>query len=260
MSTDLIYPEKYINTIIAGDNMDALPNIPDNTVDLIVTDPPYALNFMGKKWDAALPPVETWKECLRVLKPGAFAFIMCTPRQDCMSRMIINLEDAGFMVNFSPIFWTYGTGFPKAANVGKLIDKRLGAERKDLGESPNWRESKRDREKNGSMEVRGQNAGRITAPATPEAKAFNGSYCGLQLKPALEVVLVAMKPLEEKTYIDQALGNGKGVTWLDDGRIPYSTAGDKEQLIAEVINITYLASFGFITGNFRFQNGFTNTH
>ncbi len=106
---------KQDSTVIHGVSPQASSELPDESMDCMVTDPPYGISMMGRDWDRAVPSVEIWKECLRVLKPGAFAFVMCIPRQDCLSRMIINLEDAGFMVNFSPIYWTYATGFPKAA-------------------------------------------------------------------------------------------------------------------------------------------------
>ncbi|RLC37006.1 hypothetical protein DRH29_03235 [candidate division Kazan bacterium] len=134
-----------------------------------------------------------WKECLRILKPGAFAFVICIPRQDCLSRMIVSLEDAGFDVSFTSIYWVYASGFPKAMNISKMVDKKKAIINKD--------DSK-------------------------EAKALDGSYAGFQPKPALEVILVAMKPLETKTYIGQALKNRKGITWLDDGRIPYRGSND----------------------------------
>ena len=90
-----------------GDSREVLPSLPADSVDLVVTDPPYGISFMGKSWDKALPDRKIWEECLRVLKPGGFAFVMCIPRADCLSRMIISLEDAGFLVNFTPIFWAY---------------------------------------------------------------------------------------------------------------------------------------------------------
>src|SRR5207302_1574406 len=89
-------------------------------------DPPYGYSFMGKDWDKAVPPTEVWKECLRVLKPGAFAFIMSAPRLDVLSQMSLRIEQAGFEIGFTPIFWTYATGFPKAMNVGKAVDERSG--------------------------------------------------------------------------------------------------------------------------------------
>ena len=99
-----------------------------NSVDLIATDPPYAISFMSKTWDKSLVSVEVWKECLRVLKPGAFAFIMSAPRQDVLSRMIVNIEDAGFKTDFTGIYWTYFSGFPKSLNVEKKILKDLEEE------------------------------------------------------------------------------------------------------------------------------------
>ena len=121
------------NTIICGDCLEVMRQMPDASVDLVVTDPPYGLTsgknpkggFMGKAWDKAVPSVDIWRECLRVLKPGAFAFVMCIPRQDCLARMIVNLEDAGFNVNFSGLTWCYATGFPKSHNVFKGLKKGL---------------------------------------------------------------------------------------------------------------------------------------
>ena len=157
--------------------------MPDNSVDLLLPDPPYGLEYMGKDWDKALPSIEIWREGLRVLKPGALAFIMSSSRQDLQARMVINLQDAGFEVNFSPFFWAYHTGFASAHNIQEKLKKRPGV----------------DPEK---------------------AKNFEGAYVGFNLKPAVEIIIVARKPLEEKTLTDQALSNGKGITWLDDCMIP----------------------------------------
>ena len=125
------------NKILHGDSLDLLKELDDNSVDSIVTDPPYGYSFMGKDWDKALPSIDIWKECVRVLKPGAFAFVMSAPRSDVHSRMCLMLEDAGFRIDFTPIAWTYATGFPKAMNIGKKVDKRLGAERKVVGKKKN---------------------------------------------------------------------------------------------------------------------------
>jgi site-specific DNA-methyltransferase (adenine-specific) len=186
--------------------------LPDDSVDLIATDPPYGLKFMGLKWDKAIPRQEIFNEMLRVLKPGAFAFVMTLPRQDLMSRMIIRLEDAGFNVNFSPIFWVYATGWNKSMNMSKAIDKAAGNERKGLFKKGVGQDTGYNRKFKQEYETGN--------PVSPEAQKFDGSYAGMQLKPACEIILVAMKPLTEKTYIEQALKNGKGVTWLDGGRIP----------------------------------------
>ena len=106
----------------------ALKQIPDETIDCIVTDPPYGYSFMGKDWDKVVPSVEVWKECLRVLKAGAFMFVMSAPRQDVLSQMIIRLGQAGFEIGFTSIFWAYPTGFPKAMNINKKILKSLADE------------------------------------------------------------------------------------------------------------------------------------
>lgn len=125
---------------------------PDDHFDCLVTDPPYGYGFMGKDWDKAVVGVKVWKEVYRVMKPGAFGFVMSAPRQDVLARMIVNLQDAGFETGFTSIYWTYATGFPKAGNIGKMVDKRLGVER-----------------------------------ASPLAKTLDGSYAGFQPKPAVEV-------------------------------------------------------------------------
>jgi DNA modification methylase len=109
-----------------GDSAEVLKELKDNSVDLLATDPPYGIEFMGKSWDKVLPPKDIWKECYRVLKPGSFIAVMSSPRSDVLYRMIKDLEDAGFDMSFSPIMWTYHTGFPKASDVSKMIDKRGG--------------------------------------------------------------------------------------------------------------------------------------
>ncbi len=232
-----------MNKIINGDSLKVLKKLEDESVDLVCTDPPYGYSFMGKDWDKVVPSVEIWKECLRVLKPGGFCFVMSAPRIDVQSRMGTKLEDAGFQTNFSPIYWTYATGFPKATNVGKAVDKKLGKKRKVVGkykhprsiekgvEDKNWGDKSMSNTLEGyitqgddkrTLEERLQ----ITEPSSDEAKNLDGSYVGYQPKPAVEVILVCMKPIEEKSYIDQALNNGKGITWLDDCRIPYQSEKD----------------------------------
>lgn len=198
-----------------------------NQVDLIVTDPPYGISFMGKDWDKALPDVKVWKECFRVLKPGGFAYIMSLPRSDVQWRMTRDLEEVGFNVAFTPLYWTYATGFPKAGNIGKLVDKRLGAEREKIpvdatagtrymsnaGNHRPWMDDP-------NHKIDGKE------PVSDKAKELDGSYAGFQPKPAVEVIIVAMKPLSEKTYTDQAMKNSKGITWLNDCRIPFGIESD----------------------------------
>ena len=111
--------------ILTGDCLESMKKMPDNSVDLVVTDPPYGYNFMGKDWDKAVPSIDIWKECLRVLKPGAFAFVMSAPRQDVLSQMIVRLGDAGFDTDFTSMYWTFSSGFPKSLSIHKKIQKDI---------------------------------------------------------------------------------------------------------------------------------------
>jgi predicted methyltransferase len=115
-STSNVWQLNFDNQILIGDCAETLKGVETESVDLIVTDPPYGYNFMGLDWDKALPSPEALKECIRVLKSGGFAFIMCSPRIDVMSRMGVLLQDAGFETNFSMITWVYNTGFPKSVS------------------------------------------------------------------------------------------------------------------------------------------------
>ena len=125
-----------LNKIHNIDCLEGMRQMDENSVDAVITDPPYALvsgmyqdgkqysgGFMGKKWDAQLPSIAIWRECLRVLKPGAFAFIMSAPRFDVLTEMGRRIAQAGFRIDFSPIYWTYASGFPKALNIKKKLIK-----------------------------------------------------------------------------------------------------------------------------------------
>jgi hypothetical protein len=213
--------------LLQGDCLSHLATLKADSVDLICTDPPYGIGFQGKAWDsfATAPPhahrarrkpmgrgtssavigdtpsggrsafqsfmLATAKACLRVLKPGAFMFVTMTPRQDSLARVITALEEAGFAMGFTSLYWSYASGFPKALNVGKAIDRRRGAKRKITGR----------RRQN---DMRGGNhgsAGRTFlepirgGAVSPQARALDGAYGGFQPKPAVEVIIVAMKPL-----------------------------------------------------------------
>ncbi len=156
--------------LINGDCLEELKKLDDNSVDLLCTDPPYGYGFMGKHWDTFKEKDSTksqqvgwmspgmkkdtygmkeffdpiWKECLRVLKPGALAFVMSAPRSDVQTIMSQTLRDAGFDISFTPIYWTYASGFPKAMNIGKMIDKRDGNKREVIGIDKNSAPDLRD--------------------------------------------------------------------------------------------------------------------
>ena len=130
-----------LNKIYNMDCMKGLKKISDDSIDLIVTDPPYGLTnlnplnliddesikskgFMGKEWDN-LPPVAIWKECLRVLKPGGFAFVMSIPRQDALMIMQYRLAKAGFNINFTSLYHAFASGFPKSYNIAKGVEGKI---------------------------------------------------------------------------------------------------------------------------------------
>lgn len=103
-----------------GDCLDVLRTMPDNSMDAIVTDPPYGLKFMGKRWDCDVPSVDIWAECLRVLKPGGHLLAFAGTRTQ--HRMACRIEDAGFEIR-DMIAWVYGSGFPKSLDVSKALDR-----------------------------------------------------------------------------------------------------------------------------------------
>ena len=182
-----------------GDSAEVLKQLKDNSVDLLATDPPYGIEFMGKSWDKVLPPKNIWDECYRVLKPGSFIAVMSSPRSDVLYRMIKDLEDAGFDMSFSPIMWTYHSGFPKASDTSKMIDKRLGAEREVVGKGKGAATSNTN-----SLGVY-NNEYDETEPSTDLAKKYEGSKLGFQPKPAVEHIIIGMKPHGSKSYIDNVL-------------------------------------------------------
>ena len=193
-----------------GDSAEVLQGLKDNSVDLLATDPPYGIEFMGKSWDKVLPPKNIWEECYRVLKPGSFIAVMSSPRSDVLYRMIKDLEDAGFDMSFSPIMWTYHTGFPKASDVSKMIDKRMGAEREVVGEGKGAGTTGNSYVSNNTDYIGGdtgvfKSEFDITEPATDLAKKYEGSKLGFQPKPAVEHIIIVMKPHGSKSYIDNVL-------------------------------------------------------
>lgn len=228
--------------IINADSLEYLKTLPEESVDCVVSDPPYQLcsivkrfgkensapaqfgidgsnsrlsrGFMGKEWDT-LPTVELLKEILKVMKSGSFSFWLMTPRQDSHLEFLLRLRESGYVLGFSPLFWSYASGFPKSQNISNTIAKREGAKREGASRAnavcygkfnPKFRE----------------------LILTDKAKEFEGSFGGFQPKPAVEVIVVAMKPLREKTYVGQALENGKGITWLGNCRIPFEKADEPQ--------------------------------
>ncbi len=231
------WPEEYINQIICGDCLEVMKGMPDNSIDTIITDPPYGLSFMGKKWDYKVPSIKIWQECLRVLKPGGTALIFAGSRTQ--HRMAVNVEDAGFILK-DCIMWLYGSGFPKASDISKNIDKIAGKERKIIGtkqhqypDSPHLGTYKKvNISSDGIFQSENKNTNLsaipITAPATPEATLWNG-WKSFGLKPAYEPILCCMKP-NEGSYANNALKWGVAGLNIKESRIPYKIEDAKNRL------------------------------
>jgi len=203
-----------VNKILQGDCLERLKELPDNSVDSIITDPPYGLSFMGKKWDYDVPSVKVWKECLRVLKPGGHLLSFAGTRTQ--HRMAVNIEDAGFEIR-DMIAWVYGSGFPKSLNIGKAVDKLQGNERCVVGE----KETKDFSHHKGSMMSKEttENFNTQTTKITETKGTSEWEGWGTALKPALEPITVARKPLSEKTVAENCLKWGVGGINIDESRI-----------------------------------------
>jgi len=223
------------NVVILGDCLDVLRELPDNSIDSVVTDPPYGLSkepnieevltkwmagedyehrgggFMGKTWDSFVPGPAIWREVYRVLKPGGHALVFAGTRtQDLMT---ISLRLAGFEVR-DVIEWLYFSGFPKSMDVSKAIDKKLGAERKLIGLKYNKGRAKANVYA-GQWNIESE-FDEVTAPATELAQKWDG--WGTALKPAHEPIIMARKP-HDGTVADNVERWGTGALNIDGCRI-----------------------------------------
>jgi site-specific DNA-methyltransferase (adenine-specific) len=182
-------------TLYGGDLRDVLPTLPEASVDFVVTDPPYSLSFMGKEWDKAIPGPEYWRAIARVCKPGALMLAFGGTRT--YHRLTCAIEDAGWEIR-DCLMWLYGQGFPKAPDIGLLIDKAKGAKREVVGTKlgqPGYSlaDHGRTNEVYGDLHNPAAECA-ITAPATELAKQWTG--WANSLKPAWEPIILAMKPLD----------------------------------------------------------------
>lgn len=237
-------------TLWHGDALDVLRSLPEASVDAVVTDPPYGLEFMGKEWDGAdgfrrslnladagrdnafgrtsrtSPEYRAGRvfgdwcnlwaaECLRVLKPGGHMLAFGGTRT--WHRLACAVEDAGFEVRDS-IAWLYGSGFPKSLDVSKAIDKAAGAERDVLGVMPD-RWTGKGNTLNFATDRPQAEVSITGAPATPDAERWQG--WGTALKPAFEPIVVARKPLTG-TVAANVLAHGTGALNVDGCRVEAS--------------------------------------
>lgn len=216
------------NRIVTGDAFDVLPDLPAESVHACVTDPPYGLAFMGRDWDDFEPKeyqewCEKWARAVkRVLKPGGHLLAFSGNRTH--HRLFTGVEDAGFEIR-DTITWHYGSGFPKASDISKTIDKRADAEREVVGkktapdgqpldERVSHSGEEYDEESSDYDTVKRDTYER--APATDAAKKWDGFKTGL--KPATEYVVVARKPFDGAT-VDCVLDHGTGALNIDGTRI-----------------------------------------
>ena len=192
--------------LLSGDCFEVLKTLGDNSIDSIVTDPPYGLSFMGKRWDYDVPSVVVWCECLRVLKHGGHLLSFAGART--YHRMAVNIEDAGFEIR-DQIMWVYGSGFPKSHNIGKAVDKLQGNDRKII---QNPKVKQQTESKDGVY-------GDYEANTHISIGNTEHEGWGTALKPAHEPIVMARKPLSEKTIAKNVLRWGTGGVNVDGCRV-----------------------------------------
>ena len=204
--------------IICGNMLEELDKLEPNSIDSIVTDPPYLIDFMGKEWDKNENGISgkksTWEKCYRVLKPGGHMLVFGASRT--FHKIWCAVENAGFDLK-DTILWLYGTGFPKGMNIGLEIDKRNNIESTIVGTG-----------RSGANSRAYQSWDTTTAGEYTIKKANNEwNDWRTQLKPAFEPILVAMKPIENN-IVTNIQKYGVGGINIGGCRIPYLSAEDTE--------------------------------
>jgi len=208
---------------VLGDCIEIMKNMESNSVDSIITDPPYELGFMCKKWDSTgiAFNCEVWSEALRVLKPGGHILAFGGTRT--FHRMVCAMEDAGFEIR-DMIEWVYGSGFPKSNNIGKSIDKLCCNKRIWISKNPNKASEKAELASAGKCQ-----SGRTTHPdITKGISKWEG--WGSALKPAHEPICLARKPIEESTIAKNVLKYGTGGINIDKCRVEIDVKVDNPNI------------------------------
>lgn len=224
----MIYAKEKDYTLYQGKMQDVLDTLEENSIDSIVCDPPYELNFMGKGWDnqGIAFQTDTWKHCYRVLKDGGYLLAFGGSRT--FHRIACAIEDAGFEIR-DTIMWLYGSGFPKSMNIGLAIDKKNGFESKVIGYQkgtmPDFRDvGKKQKEISGIDKLTfGQieNSERKEQPIYEVQNEWQG--WGTCLKPAYEPIIVARKPFKG-SLVDNVIKNGVGGLNIDECRVENTNA------------------------------------
>ena len=226
-----------------GDCLEVLRTLADSSIDAIVTDPPYGLSFMGRKWDYDVPGVEVWAECLRVLKPGGHLLAFAGTRTQ--HRMAARIEDAGFEIR-DMIAWVYGSGFPKSLNVAKAIAATAGPVVTGPDGSAAWCEE--CGETHATIDM-----GHAVYCAQCAAREWQG--WGTALKPALEPITVARKPMVG-TVAASVLKHSTGAMNIEGCRV-----GDSKDVPASVSRSASGNSLsGSADGTLRHETGLESGH
>ena len=208
-----LYSENKDYKLFNGNMLDMLQVIEKDSIDSIVCDPPYELNFMGKGWDNAGVSfnAETWKQCYEVLKPGGYLLAFGGSRT--YHRIAVAIEDAGFEIR-DTIMWLYGSGFPKSMNIGLAIDKKTGVESKVVGTG-----------KSGVSSRAYQSEATTTAGGYEIKQAQNEwQGWGTALKPSFEPIIIARKPFKG-SLVDNVIKNGVGGLNIDECRVGTEKVG-----------------------------------
>lgn len=215
-----------MHKIICGDCLIELKNLSDNSIDACITDPPYELGFMGKEWDKTgiAYRKDLWQEVLRVLKPGGHLLSFGGSRT--YHRMACAIEDAGFEIR-DQIMWVYGSGFPKSLNIGKATDKLRGNKRKIVG-NKTCVDFKKVKDGDKSFyENAWSDPEYIEINVTKGNSEWEG--WGTGLKPAHEPIVLARKPLSEKSVVENLSKWGVGGLSIDNCRVAVESKTTTEQ-------------------------------
>lgn len=213
-----LYSENKNYKLFNGNMLDMLQVIEKESIDSIVCDPPYELNFMGKGWDnsgIAFNP-ETWKQCYEVLKPGGYLLAFGGSRT--YHRIAVAIEDAGFEIR-DTIMWLYGSGFPKSMNIGLAIDKKNGVESEVIGIGQSGSSDTHTRTMNSETKD-GKSAFGGEYEIKKATNKWNG--WGTCLKPSFEPIIIARKPFKG-SLVDNVIKNGVGGLNIDECRVGNET-------------------------------------